>query len=143
MTKKSKILLVGLQFSSVDFEKWPQLSVEKLEIAFSDLIDELTKKGFSATWCHTVTGETAEQKLAEAIDSLKPDLVIVGAGIRTDPDHFLLFEKIINIIHQKVPNAPIAFNTNPFDTIDAINRWSWQVSQPDAYDAGYYCVRFY
>jgi hypothetical protein len=28
------------------------------------------------------------------------------------------------IIHKKAPHASIAFNTNPFDTIDAISRWS-------------------
>ncbi len=124
MDKKLKILLVGLQSSSVDFEKWPQLSVQKLEKAFSDIIEELTQSGYSAVWCLTDTGETAEQKLTESIESVEPDLVIVGAGVRTDPDHFLLFEKVINIIHKKAPDARIAFNTNPYDTIEAINRWS-------------------
>lgn len=124
MTKQLKILLVGLQSSSVDFEKWPQLSVEKLEKGFSDIIEALTQQGFSATWCHTDTGENAENKLSESIKSFGPDLVMVGAGIRTDPDLFLLFEKVINVIHKRAPQASIAFNTNPFDTIEAINRWS-------------------
>ena len=124
MNKKMKILLVGLQSSSVDFKKWPQLSVQKLEKAFSDIIEELTQNGLSAVWCLTDTGETAEQKLTESIESFNPDLVIVGAGVRTDPDHFLLFEKMVNIIHNKAPHASIAFNTNPFDTIEAIKRWS-------------------
>ncbi len=124
MTKQSKILLVGLQSSSVDFEKWPQLSVEKLEKGFSDIIEALTQQGFSATWCLTDTGEKAEEKLVESIKSFGPDLVMVGAGIRTDPDLFLLFEKVINIIHKRAPQASIAFNTNPFDTIEAIKRWS-------------------
>lgn len=123
MIKKAKILLVGLQSSSVDFEKWPQLSVQKLEQAFSDILEELTQNGFSAVWCLTDAGKTAEQKLTEAIALENPDVVIVGAGVRTDPDHFLLFEKMINIIHRKAPNAQIAFNTSPYDTIEAINRW--------------------
>ncbi len=123
MKKQLKVLLVGLQSSSVDFEKWPQLSVQKLEKGFSDIIEALTQKGFLATWCHTDTGETAEEKLTESIKSFGPDLVMVGAGIRTDPDLFLLFEKVINIIHRRAPHASIAFNTNPFDTVEAINRW--------------------
>ena len=124
MNKKLKILLVGLQASSVDFEKWPQLSVEKLEKGFSDITEELSKQGFLASWCLTDTGEKAEAKLVESIKSFDPDLVMVGAGIRTDPDLFLLFEKVINIIHKRAPHAAIAFNTNPSDTIEAINRWS-------------------
>lgn len=124
MNKKLRVLLVGLQSLSVDFIKWPHLSVGKLEKAFIKVIEELTKKGFTATWCHTDTGETAEEKLTESIESFDPDLVVVGAGIRTDPDLFLLFEKLINIIHKKALRASIAFNTNPFDTIEAINRWT-------------------
>lgn len=123
MNKKTKILLVGLQSSAVDFEKWPQLSIPKLEQAFSDIVEELTQNGFSAVWCLTDAGETAEQKLSEAIASEDPDVVVVGAGVRTDPDHFLLFEKMINIIHKKAPNAHIAFNTSPYDTSKAIYRW--------------------
>ena len=107
----------------VMFLKWPRLSVEKLEKEFSDIIEELTQSGFLATWCHTDTGETAEKKLIESIKSFGPDLVMVGAGIRTDPDLFFLFEKMINIIHKKAPKAYIAFNTKPFDTIEAIKRW--------------------
>ncbi len=123
MNKNLKILLVGLQASSVDFEKWPELSVEKLEKAFADIIEALTRGGYTAKWCLTDTGETADQKLTESIASFHPDVVVVGAGVRTDPDHYLLFEKIINIIHKRAPQASIAFNTNPFDTIEAIKRW--------------------
>ena len=123
MNNNLKILLVGLQASSVDFDKWPELSVEKLEKAFADISEALTNQGYSAKWCLTDTGETAEQKLTESIASLQPDVVVVGAGVRTDPDHFLLFERIINTIHKKAPQASMAFNTNPFDTIEAVKRW--------------------
>jgi len=53
----------------------------------------------------------------------EPDVVIIGAGVRKDDDHFLLFEKLINTIRINRPEAAIAFNTLPTDTIDAVKRW--------------------
>jgi hypothetical protein len=123
MDRPRKILLVGLKSSAVDFEKWPELSVEKLEKAFADIEAGLKQKGYDAHWCLTDSGETAEQQLADAIASFGPDIVLIGAGVRTDPDHLLLFEKMINSIHRRAPQAAIAFNTQPFDTITAVERW--------------------
>jgi hypothetical protein len=47
----------------------------------------------------------------------------VGAGIRLQPHHHLLFEKIVNIVHEHAPQARICFNTTPLDTSDAVLRW--------------------
>jgi hypothetical protein len=35
----------------------------------------------------------------------------------------LLFERIINLVHQRAPNSRIAFNTTPSDTAEAARRW--------------------
>jgi hypothetical protein len=51
------------------------------------------------------------------------DCVLVGAGIRTIPPLFALFEKLVNAIHAGAPGAKIAFNTNPNDTPEAVQRW--------------------
>ena len=52
------------------------------------------------------------------------DAVLIGAGVRTAPDHFLLFEKLINAVHRHAPQAAICFNTNPTDTAAAVQRWA-------------------
>lgn len=123
MSTRKTILLIGLAADQVDYRKWPDLSAEKLEQAFADIKKELTGAGYDAHWCLTDTGATAEAKVSEMLNKLQPDMVLIGAGVRTDPDHFLLFEKMINAVHRQAPDAPIAFNTNPFDTIDAVKRW--------------------
>ena len=51
------------------------------------------------------------------------DVVVIGAGVRKDDDHFLLFETLINTVKNTAPNAAIAFNSLPTDTIEAIHRW--------------------
>jgi hypothetical protein len=35
----------------------------------------------------------------------------------------LLFEKIINLVHSLAPAASICFNTNPANTVQAVQRW--------------------
>jgi hypothetical protein len=119
-----KVLLIGLRSSSVDFTKWPDLTAEKLEGAFAKILQDLTSQGFLAKWCLTDTGETAEAQVIESLESHAPDVVLIGAGIRTDPDHFLLFERIINIVHSRALGARITFNTSPFDSVEAVRRWS-------------------
>jgi hypothetical protein len=61
--------------------------------------------------------------LRSALNQNEFDCVLVGAGVRTVPTHFLLFEKIINTIHAHAPGAKICFNTKPSDTAEAVNRW--------------------
>src|SRR5262245_59468321 len=41
----------------------------------------------------------------------------------SESKHFLLFEKLINVIHEHAPQAKICFNTLPSDTADAVKRW--------------------
>jgi hypothetical protein len=51
------------------------------------------------------------------------DCVVIGAGIRTLPRYFSLFEKLINVVHEHAPEARICFNTKPDDTAAAVSRW--------------------
>jgi hypothetical protein len=48
---------------------------------------------------------------------------MIGAGIRTIPSNFILFEKLINVVHEHAPQAKLCFNTKPSDTADAVQRW--------------------
>ncbi|MBB6429770.1 hypothetical protein [Algisphaera agarilytica] len=121
---RPRVLLVGLASSAVDYDKWPDLSVEKLEAAFEQVASEAASAGFDARWCLTDTSETAPQQLKQDLLDYSPDIVLIGAGVRTDPDLLLLFERMINVISHVCPASKIAFNSSPFDTIEAIQRWA-------------------
>ncbi|MGB5624638.1 MAG: hypothetical protein WBM61_02815 [Woeseiaceae bacterium] len=43
--------------------------------------------------------------------------------MRTDLEEFFLFEKLVNLLHEKAPCAKICFNTGPTDSEDAVKRW--------------------
>lgn len=123
-TAGKKVLLIGLRSDCVDYEKWPQLTPEKLESAFETVAAELTENGYLAVWCLTDQGETAKEQVEKALKTEEPNIVLVGAGVRTDPDLLLLFEQIINVIHKHAVHAKIAFNTLPYDSLQAVKRWS-------------------
>ncbi|WP_424313614.1 hypothetical protein [Haloferula sp.] len=122
--KSKKVLLIGLRSDCVDYEKWPELNREKLNAAFEEVVDELTKEGYAAIWCLTDQGATASEQVQEALKKERPDIVLVGAGLRTDPDLLHLFEKVINAIHEHAPSARITFNQFPYDSVEAVKRWS-------------------
>ena len=52
------------------------------------------------------------------------DVVMIGAGVRKDDEHFLVFEQLVNVVHEHAPRARIAFNTGPTDSTAAIQRWA-------------------
>lgn len=122
--EKKRVLMIGLKSSAVDFEKWPQLSIDKLEVAFVQILKEVQDAGYDGEWCLVDADPSATQTVATTIDAFHPDIVLIGAGVRTDPDHLHLFEAILNIAHKKAPNAQFAFNSLPYDTLEALKRWS-------------------
>ena len=124
MTSPSRVLMIGLATDAVDFEKWPELSPEKLEAALRAVERDLRAAGYDARWCLTDRGETALEQVGAALEEVRPHVVLVGAGVRKDPEHLLLFEQILNAVLERAPGARLAFNTLPFDSVEAVARWS-------------------
>lgn len=122
MTTLTSVLLIGLRSDCVDYAKWPELSPDKLEAAFAAILAELNAENIDGFWCLTDQGATAADVVSEALQKHTPDIVCVGAGVRTDPDLFLLFETVINLIHKHAPQAKVAFNRLPHDTVEAVKR---------------------
>jgi len=40
---------------------------------------------------------------------------MIGTGIRTLPEHTVLFERLMNIVRAVAPSAKLCFNTSPHD----------------------------
>lgn len=118
-----KILLFGLRPEVVDFSAFPGLTKEKLAAGLAAQEQELRGLGFGVKWCLLDLGETAESVALAAFAEDVYDVVLIGAGVRTRPEHFTLFERLINIAHEHAPKAKICFNTKPDDTREAVLRW--------------------
>ncbi len=118
-----RILLIGLDPSVVNYERWPGLTAEKLEMGLRRDESTLNETGYNAEICFVDHGATAEDVVRSKLLETNFDCVLVGAGVRTDDEEFLLFEKLINVVHEYAPKARICFNTGPTDSVAAVQRW--------------------
>ncbi len=128
MTTRATVLVIGLEpslidFSGPEFANMPGLSAEKVMGGLRKDAAHLAELGYEADLCLTDFGETAESVVREQLANRPYDCVVIGAGVRTLPRHFLLFEKLINVVHAAAPQAKICFNTRPDDTAEAVRRW--------------------
>lgn len=122
MTKK-QVLVVGLDPSLVDFSMIPDMDAEKVRAGLEADKARLASLGYEAELCLTDLGDTAADVVARKLAAQAVDCVVIGAGIRTIPAYFLLFERLVNVVHQEAPGAKICFNTKPSDTVEAVQRW--------------------
>jgi hypothetical protein len=119
-----KVLMVGWHPSVVNYAKYPDLTAEKLEGALRLDEQKLNAQGYDASIGFIFSGATAIDQVAGQLQATAYDIVLIGAGVRKDDDHFLVFEKLVNIVHELAPQARIVFNTGPTDSEAAIHRWS-------------------
>ena len=129
MSEKKTVLVIGLEPTLIDFSHADYastglgLDATKVRAGLKSSEDELTRLGYSVQMCLTDFGETAEAVVRSQLEQKQVDCVLIGAGVRTIPSNFLLFEKLVNVVHEHAPHAKICFNTKPSDTAEAVRRW--------------------
>lgn len=126
MTDEKRVLVIGLDPTLIDFSQpgyAPGMDAMKVLAGLKASEDELTRLGYSVQMCLTDFGETAEAVVQSALKQTQFDCILIGAGVRTNPSNFILFEKLINVIHEHAPQAKLCFNTLPSDTAEAVKRW--------------------
>lgn len=124
IANEKKVLLIGLEPKFVDYAALPvKLDEPTLRAGLAADEQRLRDLGYDANWLLTDRGETAEAVLSAALERTTFDCVLIGAGIRTIPPLFALFERLINVVHAKAPQAKICFNTAPEDTAESVRRW--------------------
>ncbi len=126
MKHAKRVLALGLDPAVVDYSRAPVpgLTREVLTRALDDAEARLKSLGYQVRMLYIDTGETAEAAVRQALERDTYDCILIGAGVRLPPFHFLLFEKLINVVHRHAaPSARICFNTRPDDTVEAVQRW--------------------
>jgi hypothetical protein len=128
MTDKKSVMLIGLEPTLIDFSDpfftdSPGMNATKILAGLKSAEESLTRLGYSVQMCLTDLGETAEVVVQSQLEQRRFDCIIIGAGIRAIPSNFILFEKLINVVHEHAPQAKLCFNTNPSDTAEAVQRW--------------------
>lgn len=121
---KTQVLVIGLEPTLVDFSAMPDMNAAKVRAGLEADQAKLAALGYEAELCLTDLGATAADVVARKLSEKAFDCVVIGAGIRTLPAYFLLFEQLINVVHRAAPGSRICFNTRPSDTAEAVQRWS-------------------
>ena len=101
------------------------LTKEKIMAMLAQQNEELRTHGIAPTMLLLDPTNPRDDNAAKVTHELGKnayDVVSIGAGVRTFPEHFLLFECLVNVVHQHAPNARIAFDTAPDDKVQSILR---------------------
>jgi len=125
MADAKSVLVVGLDPTLIDFSDPgypPGMSAEKVFAGMKSSEEELTGLGYSVGTCLTDFGETAEAVVQNKLAERPWDCVMIGAGVRVNPSNFILFEKLVNVVHEHAPRAKICFNQMPADIGQAVQR---------------------
>ena len=127
MSANKSVLIIGFDPKFLDFSS-PELAPLKLtaEMILAGTAAELERLrglGYDPDGCFVDLGATAEAAVASQLRAKEYGCVIIGAGVRANPKYFLLFEKLVNVVHELAPKARIGFNTKPTDTAEAVQRW--------------------
>src|SRR3989442_14725249 len=126
VTDEKSVLVIGLEPTLIDFSHPDYadtgMDATKVLAGLKSSEDELTRLGYSVQTCLTDFGETAESVVQSQLKQKRWDCVMIGTGVRTNPSNFLLFEKLINVVHEHAPQAKLCFNQLPADIAEAVKR---------------------
>ncbi len=124
MGTQKRVLLIGIDPALVKFNPASGRTAQQVTAAGASANERLSALGYEVESCLVDLGETAEAVVLQTLTGNTFDCIMIGGGIRALPENTLLFEKIINAVHQHAPTAKLCFNTNPNDTVDAVLRWT-------------------
>jgi hypothetical protein len=123
VTGGKSVFIIGFEPTFLDFATIPDLDAAKVTAALKADEARLRGLGYEVELCLIDLGETAETVVLDRLKQKQFNCVLIGAGVRTIPKYFILFEKLINMVHEHAPQAKLCFNTKPSDTAEAIQRW--------------------
>lgn len=121
-----RVLFIGQQPETVDFSDPalpPGFDAAKIHAGIAIGMRQMADRGWDADLCLVQPDASAAEAVQAQLATKAYDAVVIGGGIRIPPKSLLLFERLVNAVHQAAPAAAIAFNTVPQDTADAAARW--------------------
>ena len=116
------VLALGLDPVHADYSQMPNLTPELVRAFIETQLDRVRALGYIVESCFVDIGATAEPLVRAQLVKQTFDCVMFGAGLRAAP-HLLLFERLLNLVHELAPRAKICFNSTPADTAEAVRRW--------------------
>lgn len=119
------VLMVGYEPEAVDFSDpalTPGLDAQKIHAGIAIALEEMLDRGWSADHCFIRPNNQAADTLKRQLTATQYDCIVIGAGVRAWTRHLSVFEVVINAAREAAPTVPIAFNTKPQDSVEAVER---------------------
>jgi hypothetical protein len=116
------VLALGLDPAQMDLSEFPQLTPALVQSFIDAQLERMRQAGYEVHNCLVDLGTTAAAVTETQLRARSYDCVMIGAGLR-DVKQLLLFEKLLNLVHELAPTAKICFNTSPKDSLEAVLRW--------------------
>ena len=120
------VLIIGEDPDLIDFSAPgvpPNMDAHKVMEGLNGSRDRLKGLGHEARILLTRDATTVDAQVTEALRESRYDVIVIGAGLRTLPPMAEQFERLINVLHEKAPQAKLAFNSQPADSDKAALRW--------------------
>jgi trans-aconitate methyltransferase len=120
------VLIIGQAPALIDFSAPgapPNMDADRVIRGLNGSRDRLERAGHGVRILLTKDAETVEAQVSEALRDHHYDVVVIGAGLRTLPPLAELFERLINVLRARAPQAKLAFNSQPDDSDKAALRW--------------------
>lgn len=116
-----KILIVGFDPRKISFGPERGLTTESVIATGQATTDKLLALGHEVkSW---LIGPDADEKsLVDLLSNQEFDVILIAAGLRGLPEHTMLFERVMNVIHRYGRSATLCFNSRPDNALDAILR---------------------
>ncbi|KAI8824917.1 uncharacterized protein EV422DRAFT_564276 [Fimicolochytrium jonesii] len=119
-TPNPTVYLIGLPS---EHPAVPENMREQVATSLAQVKKSLTSPNIHLTYRFIpVTPDANATDLKRELAANRPDAVIIGAGIRMNPQLNLWFEEIVAVIQDVKPSCRILFNTSPTSTVDAARR---------------------
>ena len=126
----TRVLTIGLHPSALYDNRVPNLDEADLTARIESANRLIREAGFDAVSCSTGTSpDEVESTIRDHLATGSFGLAMIGAGVRLQPKCTVLFERIINVLHDAAPDIRLCFNTSPETTTDALRRWIQPFSQ--------------
>ena len=120
-----RVLYIGQDPSTVDFSDPalpPGLSAEKIAAGIEQAVQAMKEEGWTAEFCSVTPDPAAALTTAEPQLGAGWDCVLFGGGLRAPPKAVALFEALVNAARRLAPDAVMAFNNAPEESVEAVRR---------------------
>lgn len=95
---------------------------EEIRAGLESAKSKLAADGIPTDFCLLHKDDRDDALITDTLRKTPYDIICIGAGLRVPPPNLLIFEHVINLVHAHAPQAKLAFNVSPEDTVNAVHR---------------------